>query len=786
MHSIGQYCNWDKDPITNRANASCTGAPWRSFNYCYNPAKCNQLIPGSCPELSVFAGCFTNLTASTECTLNNGIYDTNELGNVYVCWLNGSTDVTSCRNNSLCDPTEQICQPFCYVTGETQANCDCSLYASGGVYFDICNDTANALTWNSAKGTGQCVISSDVYNGTSAGCASRSGTWYRGAFWQAASLDTQPACEAEGVCSAPWAATEAACSTAIACTVECIGCNATECLNTGACSDTMIAATGSCVLAPVSDTFGLPSCPSVSGMTFVLYPIGCVETSGVNSTVCAYLSNSTWTTRINDAAICGGIKRCRELRNTKFIFTQKSESLCTRCGGTYESIFRWSTGVPSTTIWTANQWRSRARASANAYRQLWNITAVQEAISTVFIARYAQLAKTYLACQYGSIASYLSLLTCDCTTATSGLSNCYKQFQPVLLGVTRICSGTNATSFLSPAELRASLSTVFVSGCASIELSLIPAGRFRRGSSNIYSSLFLDSIQTNEWAVIENGNQVVVGQLIGNGVVFSMDTIANPGIELCLEIRTDIAVPSIYTTFDFAVLSDDFEKFRTMYATDAQFKANSAGVLSVCLLISEGGNYFPIKRFANAKSAKFSDTLTRTQKMAFYAAVAVYITCWLFASYRLASLFLWTLIRPVDTSGQVKLQHTLIVPRIAMALLFFFFFLRWLYFILVPAGVMIKAPLIIDILMAELPTYFFITIFSLLVLWWVELYHRTSARKRFLGRMNWVFVGVNTVLYLFLLVVIIIYAVTEDNVRNFTQKKKSLRLCNSSPPCSLA
>jgi hypothetical protein len=43
---------------------------------------------------------------------------------------------------------------------------------------------------------------------------------------------------------------------------------------------------------------------------------------------------------------------------------------------------------------------------------------------------------------------------------------------------------------------------------------------------------------------------------------------------------------------------------------------------------------------------------------------------------------------------------------------------RFIYFILVPTGVMRKAPLVIDLLMAELPTYVFFTIFTLMVLWW--------------------------------------------------------------------
>jgi len=49
----------------------------------------------------------------------------------------------------------------------------------------------------------------------------------------------------------------------------------------------------------------------------------------------------------------------------------------------------------------------------------------------------------------------------------------------------------------------------------------------------------------------------------------------------------------------------------------------------------------------------------------------------------------------------------------------------------------------------------------LLVFWWIELYHRSGRNKSFLGGMKWVFIGVNAALYLFLLIVIIVYAATE-------------------------
>lgn len=419
---------------------------------------------------------------------------------------------------------------------------------------------------------------------------------------------------------------------------------------------------------------------------------------------------------------CLSVMRCRELRGGSYLWTQKDSASCVACGGAYASIFSWSTGTPTQAIWIPFSWTPRKELSANSWStSLWNTTAVQVLLTSTYVTRYAQLAQTFLACRYGGVANYVSLLSCDCTT--SGSSNCYASFQPVLLGITRLCSRQTVTFLAAPGEISSSSDTVFLNGCANLQLSLIPAGRFRRSSSSIFSSLFLDSIQANEWAVLRNGNDVVIGQLIGNGVELATDSTAQPGIELCLEIRSDIPRDAKYTIYTMALLSSNLRHFSVLSLANTTVRPNSQGVPSVCALVPGAGGYLPVTVTASYKSAKFSDALSSQQRRAFYAGIVIYLVCWLLSAYRLASLILWSFLRPVDSStGRVATKHPLIVPRLAMSLLCAFFFLRWFYFVLVVAGVTLKAPLIIDILMAELPTYWFITIFTLLVLWWIEMY----------------------------------------------------------------
>jgi hypothetical protein len=51
---------------------------------------------------------------------------------------------------------------------------------------------------------------------------------------------------------------------------------------------------------------------------------------------------------------------------------------------------------------------------------------------------------------------------------------------------------------------------------------------------------------------------------------------------------------------------------------------------------------------------------------------------------------------------------------------------RALYFIFVPLGISRNMPQVIDILGAELPTYLFFSVTSLIVFWWIELYELST------------------------------------------------------------
>jgi len=90
--------------------------------------------------------------------------------------------------------------------------------------------------------------------------------------------------------------------------------------------------------------------------------------------------------------------------------------------------------------------------------------------------------------------------------------------------------------------------------------------------------------------------------------------------------------------------------------------------------------------------------------------------------------------------------------------MFYFFLVRWIYFVLLLTGEMNDAPYIIDILLAEFPTYFTLSIFCLILFWWIELYHyAVVAKNQFLERSKYLFIILNIVVYILLIALIIVF-----------------------------
>ncbi len=313
----------------------------------------------------------------------------------------------------------------------------------------------------------------------------------------------------------------------------------------------------------------------------------------------------------------------------------------------------------------------------------------------------------------------------------------------------------------------------FVPNCVDFKTSVVHAEVFERPPQTIYSSIFLQSVSTNPWAALTNGRGVVVGQVVGDGVevqvtggvpVANNATVGGGVVDgtvyvVCLQQRADIDLSGMYTVADFATVDASIDP-RTLRPLGLVLAVNGSQMCAT-LPIASDQRFVPVYVLPAWATAPLSGAMTTEQRNCFYAATALYLALWLAVVYRLVPALLYLFLVPpnprLSRGGTPALGFLLAI----MVLLFASYTLRWVYFILIPLGIMINAPVVIDLLLAELPFYFFLSLFTILVAWWMDINLLfTSERKRWALRIRWALVAVNALLYVFLLAVVMAYVIT--------------------------
>ena len=67
-------------------------------------------------------------------------------------------------------------------------------------------------------------------------------------------------------------------------------------------------------------------------------------------------------------------------------------------------------------------------------------------------------------------------------------------------------------------------SATFSPSCGDVIVYSLPSGQFaQREEKQLYSSVFLQSITPGPYAIVQNDNGIIVGQLIGDGVVIQLE-----------------------------------------------------------------------------------------------------------------------------------------------------------------------------------------------------------------------------------------------------------------------
>ena len=65
-------------------------------------------------------------------------------------------------------------------------------------------------------------------------------------------------------------------------------------------------------------------------------------------------------------------------------------------------------------------------------------------------------------------------------------------------------------------------SATFSPSCGDVIVYSLLSGQFTQREKQFYSSVFLQSITPGPYAIVQNDNGIIVGQLVGDGVVIQL------------------------------------------------------------------------------------------------------------------------------------------------------------------------------------------------------------------------------------------------------------------------
>jgi hypothetical protein len=149
--------------------------------------------------------------------------------------------------------------------------------------------------------------------------------------------------------------------------------------------------------------------------------------------------------------------------------------------------------------------------------------------------------------RYSIYATIFQFAACDCI---SGRTDCFGS-GPILSRLQECRADPANTGSCGGVSIPAG---TFPNGTAvAINVNLVSAASFIGNRASNSRSLQRNAVAASVYEVVRNGNDQVIGQLVGNGRQFTFDVTPIANVSICLEIDPSISQDTTkYATLDFA------------------------------------------------------------------------------------------------------------------------------------------------------------------------------------------------------------------------------------------
>jgi hypothetical protein len=455
-------------------------------------------------------------------------------------------------------------------------------------------------------------------------------------------------------------------------------------------------------------------------------------------------------------------------------FSALSPEDCVISGSTSKQSFRWLNGAwgpaePAMVSKWSDTWVPLNTWGVSVQPGRVEDTVIRAALGPTLFAL-----QTALRCTFTPLFDILEPIMCSCSplSVNSDTQGCFRgALSSVKAGTSQYCKGFPQRGVQFGAiytELtRASLPEGKY--CVNVELDLVPIAQFQLNQAVIASDPFLQLLSSsgNPYAVVRNSFGNYVGQLVTDGAFVNISTVDfsadNRGggfgrmdeaaavgpapMVLCIRPRDVVVSRDEFPLLDFAV-STDLEEFVPMQL--ASFLVDGR----YCAVLNQSGFYFPIALRSNWMEQQSPFVGNESLQIYLFVLDGLYWCVFLFAVVAIIIQF-------VMAGKELGMQKVLCI------LVGLFALVRSIYFLLFGLGIINSLAdsgnLWVAILLGDLPTYIFFTIYTVLIMFFGNLnIVKKQQGGNFLGKLLVPFVIINLFLYVFFIVVIILGATLTD------------------------
>jgi hypothetical protein len=511
------------------------------------------------------------------------------------------------------------------------------------------------------------------------------------------------------------------------------------------------------------------------------------------------LHSGTWMTRAQSESECSqypfGCKTPDSLL-TGILDNTTQEECNVSCHSAYVPMFRWSNAVWVPGRAYSTSWVSPQSFHRNEYVPTLNFSALaQDVLGTFTLATLLALRAQAVCTSSSEMVEAMDIVTCSCASLSfeGGWSNftsngslpdpnstCAQNFTSIdTYSMYHLCGGRRTNIINTYFSAVCTLDTCIDGpACYGVLLNTESADLVARPRSPTVSLSFVQIREdSNKYAVVQNSQGLVIGQVIGDSTNITsaqLSALAGGSISwnsnvsfwlssFCLTIRSDIlgcCNSSQYSELDLGIVVDSVIVPLNLPDLVLINPGISAQLCSPTFFVNASEIIvYPIQRYPNYENIE----QTRFDQAELGI---IFTTCGLYLLAILLGVFLF--------SKPVVIQGGFIVNFTVFAQILILYIIRCVYFFLLGYSV-IPTPSssnLLDYILIELPTFFYLGAFSLIAISFLFLYLRGKKDMDLSQSDFWV------VYFIWDLLIWILFAVVVSLIATLSSPSSVTKSCN--------